>query len=309
MTAFLIVNVVFLMSANMQAEPVLKDMACDGGFRLSAVQSSMRPVEIGRVLAGDILLEPKWRLCQWGTAYSLEGVASTVSSQGARALANAAKEIVVFQGGLSGDGLRLAVHGGVEYGEQLRAQGQPWPHLLVEQKIDDLRLERLGTLNFALEFRVEICVSATDRQMDPSLHTAHITAFWNVHNRNAQSKDFQDMIWFGVPLFDARYPIPPGHQAVDAGKADATGKFIYTVPGARFYDKPVKPGEWNKVACDLLPLLGEALEASRAKGFLKNTTKDDLAITGFNLGWEVPGSYDCAILLRHLKMDAVSSGE
>lgn len=305
MVAFLVWSMMSLTRAGLQPLPILTDTALEGGFYLSAVRASMKPVEIGRVLASDESLPPKWRLCQWGTGYSLEGVSSTVVQGDSRVLANAAKEVVVFPGGL---GLRLAVYGGVEYGGLLRAEGQAWPHLLVEQKITDLGLDGLLALNFALEFRVDTCVPATDKRMDPALHTAHITVYWTVHNRNFQSVDYQDMIWFGVPLFDARHPIPPGYQAVDAGQVDASGKFICTMEGARFYEKPVEIGAWNRITCDLLPLLEEALEASQSKGFLRDTKTKDLAVTGFNLGWEVPGTYDCAVHLKHLKLDAVTAG-
>lgn len=309
MGAFFVCSMMILTQAVVQPLPVLADTTLDGGFNLSAVRASIKPVEIGRVLALDESRPPKWRLCQWGTGYSLEGVAPTVVPGDTRVLANAAKEVVVFPGGLAGDGLRLTVHGGVEYGDALRVQGQAWPHLLVEQKIQNLGLDGLASLNFALEFRVDQCVPETDKGMDPALHTAHITAFWTVHNRNAQSGDFQDMIWFGVPLFDARYPVPHGHQAVDAGQADASGKFICTLEGARFHDGPVTIGAWHGITCDLLPLLEEALEASQSKGFLKDTRIKDLAVTGFNLGWEVPGTYDCAVHFKHLKLDAVAAGD
>jgi len=284
---------------------VLEDATLDGGFRLSAVRSSANPVEVSRVLAVDNTREAAWRLCQWGTRFSLEGCAETVTDAGARCLANQAKEVVIYPGGLAGEGVRLAVNGGVEYGDSLRAQGQAWAHLLVEQKLEGPRLNEVTGLEFALDFCVESCKAATDKPMDPGLHTAHITAFWTIHNVNAGSPDHNDMIWFGVPLFDARYPVPHGHQAVDTGQADATGKFICTIEGARFYPGPVTVGAWNVLRCDLVPLIAEALQASKSKGFLEHTALEDLALTSFNLGWEVPGSYDCAIHVRHLRLDAL----
>jgi len=285
--------------------PLFEDLALKGGFRLSAVRSSQKKIEVGTVLAADPAIPAAWRLAQWGTKFSLEGIDEKCNDTGTRILGNAAKEIVVYPGGLSGSGIRLAVQGGVEYGDALRKRGEPWPHLLIEQRLPAIGLNRYKAMPFHVNFRVEICKPATVEPMDPALHTAHITAFWTVHNRNPESADFKDMIWFGLPLFDARHPIPPGHQAVDTGKNDATGKFICTLPGNRFYREPVAVGAWNALACDLVPLLTEALEIARSKGFLTQTAFSDLALTSFNLGWEVPGSYTCAIRLQSLSFTGI----
>ena len=158
-------------------------------------------------------------------------------------------------------------------------------------------------LDFRLDFLVDRCDLATTQSVVRSLHTGQITAFFSIHNRNPKSADFKDMIWFGLPMFDVRHDLPPGHQAVDGGKANATGKFICTLPGKRFYDRPTGDGTWHELRADLVPLIREALAASQAKGFLVDTAFEDLQPTSFNLGWEVPGPYDCAIRLKGLSLD------
>lgn len=299
---------VFITSASGRTQPVplFEDLALDGGFRLSTASSTQNPVETGTVLSAATSVPAKWRLAQWGTKCSLEGAMERHDGMGARILGNRAKEVVIDPGGLSGQGILLAVIGSAEYGDTLRKQGEPWPHLLIEQQMPTIPVNRYAELRFHVKFRVEQCAPATEKPMDPGLHTAHVTAFWTLHNQNPKSKDFKDMIWFGLPLFDARYPVPPGHQAVDSGKGDASGKFICTLPGDRFYREPVEVGKWNTLACDLVPLIAEALEASRKKGFLTETVHGDLAITSFNLGWEVPGSYNCAIRLQALAFQGLS---
>lgn len=281
---------------------LFEDLALDHGFRLSALRSSMTPVEIGPVLVADPGKAPQWRLAQWGSRFSLESAEMRLLDGGARILENEGKHVKVLPGGLAGAGLLLAVHGGKEYGGALRQYGEAWPHLLIEQRLTPRPLNTLSSLDFTVEFRVETCAPATSEALDTGLHTAHISAFWTVHNINSESADHNNMIWFGLPLFDARYPIPPGHQALDVGQEDATGKFICTIEGKRFYTSPIQPGEWHTLACDLLPLLREALEAAQKQGFLTHTRAEDLAATSFNLGWEVPGPYDCAITLRGLSL-------
>jgi len=304
-TLMTVLTIIAVSASGAPPIPLFEDLALNGGFRLSAVSSTQKPLEVGTVLVSDPAIPAAWRLAQWGTKFSLEGIDEKRDDTSTRILGNAAKEVVVYPGGLSGQGILLRVIGATEYGNTLRKRGEPWPHLLIEQRLPAIGLNRYKEIRFHVKFSVEQCTSTAVEPMDPGLHTAHITAFWTIHNQNPESKDFKDMIWFGLPLFDARYPIPRGHQAVDTGKGDASGKFICTLPGDRFYREPVEIGVWNTLACDLVPLLAEALEISRRKGFLTETTFSDLALTSFNLGWEVPGSYNCAIRLHSLSFTGI----
>jgi len=278
------------------------DLQLTRGFRLSAVRSSFSPNELENILVTDNTKPPVWRLAQWGTRFSLEFAEQQIMPDGTQILANEGKTIKILPGGLAREGVYLGVNGGAEYGNRLRQYGEAWPHLLIEQKLEVRPFAEFTEVPFTVDFRVEKCDAATEKPMDNGLHTAHITAFWTVHNVNKSSKDHNNMIWFGVPLYDVRYPNPHGHQALDVGQADATGKFICTIPGNRFFNEPIAIGKWYAISCDLVPLIQEALAASKAKGYLTETSYADLAATSFNLGWEVPGTYDCAITLRNLSL-------
>ncbi len=285
-----------------ESTSLFEDLSWTHGVRLSAVDSSLRPVEIKTILAYSDEGAPCWRLAQWGTRFNLAS-AEEEYAKGIRSLSNPGKTVTVFPGGLPKEGVLLAVNGGAEYGGKLRRRGEAWPHLLIEQQMKSaVFLDTLETLNFNVAFKVAYCRLASKETVDPALHTAHITAFWVIRNANKSSDDFNDMIWFGLPLFDARYSIPRGHQAVDQGKADASGKFICTIDGTRFFPDGVKTGEWQKLSCDMLPLVHEALSISQKKGFLTKSSFEDFSVTSFNLGWEVPGPYDCAIHLRNLSL-------
>ncbi|MBX3179085.1 MAG: hypothetical protein KF886_17150 [Candidatus Hydrogenedentes bacterium] len=288
------------------AEEVFRDLALEGGFRLSNVTTAHEPLELGAILATSGAADPAWRLAQWGTRFNLLPAPDRIGPAGARIRENEGKAVTIHPGGLSGKGVTLEVRGGAEYGGKLREKGQLWPHLLVEQRMPDgLRLADKGRMPFTLAFRVDHARPATAETLDPSLHTTQVTAYWTMNNHNPDSADYRDMIWFGIPLFDARQDIPKGHQAVDAGAPGATGKFICTLPGDRFYDAPTGNGAWHRIEADLVPLVKEALAASQAHGFLKDTTFEDLHATSFNLGWETPGPYDCAITLKGLSLQAV----
>ncbi|MCF6284317.1 MAG: hypothetical protein L3K26_03915 [Candidatus Hydrogenedentes bacterium] len=262
------------------AEELFRDLALQQGLNLSAVTSRSRPLILKTILQEDDTGKPIWRLAQWGTKYDLSAAEMVVREDGTRLMKNAGKAITIHPGGLSGDGVTLAVYGGVEYGGHLRKQGEPWPHLLVEQGLSsDFRLADYARVYFSLDFKVERCDVATTEAVDRSLHTGQVTAYFSIRNDNRESADFNDAIWFGLPLYDVRHDLPGGHQAVDGGKDDATGMFICTLPGKRFYDTPTGDGAWHELRGDLVPLVKEALAASQAKGFLKDTVLEDLRPT------------------------------
>ncbi len=277
-----------------------RDAALEHGFRLSATRSSAQPNEIGVVLAGDGEAEPHWRLAQWGTRDSLEGVPPRRDGD-AWVLGNAAQTLKVFRDGLAGEGVWLEVDGIAQFDGALRAEGVAWPHLLVEQSFGE-GLPIGEALRLQLQFRIDHCRADPRLSPDPGLHTAQISAYFTVHNVTPAHPAQGDMIWFGIPLFDARDEVPRGHQALDRGQPDASGKFICTLPGERFWHAPTGKGDWHTLDTALAPLLREALAASQAHGHLADSTLDDLALTSFNLGWEVPGPYACAVHVRGLRL-------
>lgn len=285
------------------SEEIFQDLSLKQGLKLSAVKSSIRPLELRPIMSIEPTQPPQWRLAQWGTRFNLQSATMHSSKTGARTMSNKGKTITIHPGGLSGDGVMLAVKGAIEFDGKLRQQGEAWPHILLEQRMPkEFKVANFSSLAFTLKFRVDQCENTTDLELVRSRHSAQITAFFAIRNTNPKSKDFRDMIWFGLPLFDARVDIPKGHQAIDGGKDDATGKFICTLKGDRFYNRPTGDGTWHTLQADLIPLIQEALALSQAKGFLKDTQFSDLQPSSFNLGWEVTGPYDCAITLKHLSL-------
>ena len=289
-----------------RTQPLFRDTALDEGFNLSTVRSTMKPLVQGSVLAKVPEPDPQWRLAQWGTRFDLWGAAVDTRDDGVRTLANEGKQVRVYPGGLGGAGLELAVNGGAEYGGHLRQNGEAWPHLLIEQSFPGgLHLADFGALRLQFTFRIGEVKPAVDAPLDPGLHTAHINAFFTLNNLNAESPGYRDMIWFGIPLYDVRHGIPRGHQAIDGGKDDASGKFICTIEGARFWDTPTGDGAWHTFDHDLLPLMREALAITQKAGYCTHSNLEDMAATTFNIGWEVPGPYDCAAQLKGLALEGV----
>lgn len=289
-----------------RSRELFADPTFERGFMLTAASHPVPKLLIGelRTTAEPDPRRPAWRMPQWGTRELLEPQ-RCVDRGGRWAAENRARRVVVDRSGPGPVGLLLEVRDDFEYDGRIRADGEAWPHLLIEQLFKrPIAPKDFGTLTFAMEARIPSCEPApwSAGKLDPGRHTAQVSAFWTVHNVTEGNPDHRDMIWFGIPFFDARHAIPPAHHALDVGKDDASGKFICLIDGERFWKTPTGDGDWHRLEVDMVPLLREALAISQQHGHLKATRFEDLAIDSFNLGWEAPGPYDAAFEVRGLSM-------
>lgn len=282
------------------------DIRFQHGFLLSYSDSSKGRAVESVLNFGDTNNLPVWRLCQWATKYSL-GAVPCVKSDDAFTYENQAKRVVV--GGLDSrnKGLTLDIRGSAEYGAKSRQSGEPWPHLLVEQDAKQMvALDALDAIRFRIRVRLLHCESRmAPRDYDPGLHAAQFQMFFIVKNIRPGLADQNNFIWFGVPFFDSRHDLPPAFMAADAGKKDATGKFIYTIGGEMLGETPLKTGQWMALDVDLLPHILKGLQEATKRGYLKDTNPHDYAVANMNMGWEIPGTFDAAVQVQDLEISAV----
>lgn len=186
-----------------------------------------------------------------------------------------------------------------------REEGQPWPHILFEYDTSDTYyLKDIKSLRFNMEYMVTKMVSAFEnpQQVNQNLHTAQFVFYIVVRNTNPSSKDFNNYIWFGLNLYDARWEIIPAYASQDSGKEINTGAFIYQPISSTFCKYPTKIGEPQVIDYDLIPRIQDALDAAKQAGFLVNTVWEDLSLSGGNFGVEVTGTYDIAVDITKLDL-------
>jgi len=128
--------------------------------------------------------------------------------------------------------------------------------------------------------------------------------FFIIKNIDPASADSGNYVWFGVPFFDSRHDVPPAFMARDAGKGDATGKFIYTVDGRSLGVTPLQDGRWIALEVDLLPHVKKGIQEAVQRGYLKGSDSHAYAVANMNLGWEIPGAFDAAVQVRDLDIRA-----
>lgn len=288
--------------------PLFADLKYESGFSLSFPTSKMGRKAEAVLNFGDESKKPVWRLCQWGTRHTLAGSACIHRANGDRVYENRAKRVLVAGAASEHRDLILDVNARKEY-SAARKRGEAWPHLLIEQDATRLLpLSELDAIRLSVDVKLLKCKPYFEADYDPSLHAAQFQLFLVVRNIDPEPGDSGGYFWFGVPFFDNRHEMSPGHKAKDGGKDDATGQFIYSIAARQAFATPVKDGNWVHVDTDLLPQIKAGLELAVARGYLASADVDRYAVVNMNMGWEVPGVFDVSMQVRDLQLNAVLKG-
>ena len=133
-----------------------------------------------------------------------------------------------------------------------------------------------------------------------------------VTNRDATSQGYDKYIWFGIGFFDNRTEWGKEGSMLDKG----TGSLMVSIGTELLYKKAnnnycwkngkvnADPnGQWSSFTIDLLPRIEAALLIAQHQGYLKNTRLDQLYITGMNMRWEIPGTYDATMEVKDFRLD------
>jgi len=242
---------------------------------------------------------PAWDLAQWNSKYTLATVKAERLPSGAARFANAGKAVVVGSADSRDADIVMAVNGRAEYGERARRKGEPWPHLLVAQRFQrPPSLSKVRKAVLHVSFRLRRAKLHKTPDYTPRLHAAQFAIFVSVQNLNRRSPGYGDFLYFGIPLYDSRWPVPRTFQ-----QPDAHGKFIYTPPGDVYTTKTAHDGKWITVHRDLMPLIHEALNTAWRRGFLLDSRDlADYRIAAMNMGWEVPGILDVEMQVKGLSL-------
>lgn len=252
----------------------------------------------------QVVGNPAWKLAEWGSRYSLDARQPEQLDSGV-VYGDAGKKIT-FQPINKTTRISMEVLASREF-KAPRKAGEDWPHLLLEQEFNQIiSVNKMNALLLNMDARLMYCNNKTAAdKYDEGLHTAQFSLYLVVNNLNKNSAGYKDFVWFGVPLFDYRYLDIPAYQQKDIGKEDATGKFIYSLPGKEVFKGSLHDRQWTRISKDLHPAIKKAFETAQKNGFLQSSTLEDMYITGMNIGWEVPGTFDAGMQLEGISLKAV----
>jgi hypothetical protein len=262
-------------------------------------------VQYGELRGPDERAEAVWGVSQWSSRFPLVADAGVKMENGAITWSNAAKAVTVGVAGSERADIGLAVNTGVEYSPKSRNAGEPWVHLLVEQEFaQPAQLAEMSAAKLHVEARLVRSKRLPMSNYTPNVHAAQFQIYFTVQNRKPGSSGYGDLLWFGVPIYDDRYPFANDFAEQDFG---GTAKFIVMPAWKKFLDISAQDGKWVTVDKDLLPMIHEALVTAWKRGFLKGSKEfSDYYIGGVYMGWELPGSFEVEMQVRNLSLKAVS---
>jgi len=287
---------------------LLDDPMFHRGFNVAKIKQGPSEIE-GVLQPGFEPGQPVWRLAQWYSHYNLITAKPERLADGSVRYFDGAKSIAFGPDKSDASDLTFGLNGLVEYGGVSPAKGEAWPHLLVEQRIaTNAALPDVRQVRLAVSYRLLKAEAHRDAGWSDARHTAQFQIFFSLQNLNQASAGYGDYLWFGVPFFDARYPVPPAHSMKDfsTAKKAGTGKFIFSTGGEVYGGKKAIDGNWISIDQDVLPLMKEALGAAWDAGFLPaSRDMSDYRIGGMNMGWEVTGLWDVAMQVRGLEVSEI----
>jgi hypothetical protein len=243
--------------------------------------------------------QPNWSLSQWGSKNVIAN-AYPIQKEDTIIYENEAKRVFFLKHkDKENISIGLEVFGTNEYIAP-REQGEDWVHLLLGQECSNfVQINQVESIIYKIKSKLLFCENKMrSEEYDSNLHTAQITLFLTIQNRTINSPLYGDFFWFGLPLYDYRYVDIPEYGAADLGKNDASNKFISTVASNSLFSTSMHTKDWIEIDKDIFPHIKNSFELAKERGFMSGTDWNDLYITSMNLGWEVPGTFDCGIIFE-----------
>lgn len=205
--------------------------------------------------------------------------------------------------------LYLELSTSVEY-QRPRKNGEQWCHILLNQGFQKaVQMSEVDSCTLTIDLTMKKFEDHMNGQANESLHAAQFLMYLVMKSNNTAEDG--GYFWFGIPFFDNRYPNGlPESGLVDAGGAGATSKFIYQMPSADYMaDKTLLLNKTSKIEVDIKPYVLSGLVKAQSMGYFTKSTFNDLCFQSMNIGFEIPGTYDCGIEMSNFSLTAEYSEE
>lgn len=285
----------------------VEDAGFERGFRLLEPGPGKR-VERGILAMPGVADAPVWEVAQWNSRHPLDG--GEVRPLGAGwGVTNMSRGMRWGTGAEAGV-VELWVDSRSEYPEgPRRGTGEPWTHLLLEQALSRERvapLTQVGRIRLRMEARLTEAETFRPEGYSADLHAAQFQVVLTLADTDPRSPGYGDFLWFVVPLYDDRHPVPPRYVAQDF--AETRGKMIYNPGAAAVGLAGMRKGEWVTLDVDVRPHVWDAMEEAWRRGYLaRSRDPGAFRLTSINLGWEVPGINRVGMEVRGLHLEADSA--
>ncbi len=303
-------------SSNNNSYQLIKDNTFHNGF-LSRPASGSRqddgwvpddrwPMDVELTYGDDANNGIAWLLSQHGAIYSLNDKYNEYVGEkplyenGYYTFFDDSKEISINP---NEGKLYLELNASKEFVRPRKAS-ESWPNLILDQGFDKaVRLQDVESVDFTMDIELKKFEDHMNGQTNPDIHATQFLMYLVI--KSEQALDSNSFFWFGIPFFDNRYPNGSDEYAlIDAGGAGATSKFIYGMPSYDYLPNGVKLNQKESINIDIKPYIARSLMLAQELGHFNNSTVDDLTFQAMNIGFEMPGIYDCGIEISNFALIA-----
>ena len=249
-----------------------------------------------------------WIMSQWWTPYDIKDASFSKKADGVYEYFNQSRRCLID----TKEGrFRFVLDSSAEYKQRLGGPrndpSTPWSHFLLEQDfVQSVRIRDLSALFASVKVRINDVKNLDGDSFDPNKHTAQFIWYLTIREGNGKSKEGLggNFIWFGIPIYDYRYPSIPKHIQYDGDFAGSTKALIYCLNSKDYLsDAPLKPGKEYDISLDILPAIKRAVKyAVKNKIF---TTSRNLVVNYMNIGWELPGSFAVDSEISNIRLKGV----
>ncbi|MBD1422043.1 hypothetical protein [Sphingobacterium chuzhouense] len=267
------------------------------------------------VVQGSILYagggsSPKWNLSQWYSNSSLYGATPTPLSSGSYRFADSNKAITIGPASSTDRDIIFAINGQNEFGDTYRTSSQPFPHLIIDQRIADPDgwlgsatpfIGALDSLNFQIDAYLDYHARNQKAGYNSAIHALQFSCVFLVQNLNPSSAGYGKSMYFLIMLFDDRYSLP----GLSIGEDIFSGQLIYDVGLASFSTTGLVQGQWKTVKGDLLSQIKQGLNEAWSRGYLlESQSYNDYKVSLFTMGFECTGLNIGTMKTRNLSLIA-----
>ncbi len=267
-----------------EPEPSVKLLLKDPYFKKGMLYSRLdAAIKKGRLSYSTG--SPSWLYSQEMSRYDISKGAYSSPEEGVHIYEDQSKYLLL---NTNNGFFRMGIKGSMEYDAPRTSDQRFMGALLTPTVADKVFVKDMEHLYVTLDFVLdEVTCCMTDEEFNSGLHTAQ----WNFY---VFVQDNKSSSWFyvGLPLYDYR---GTGGSEYIAGDPGTGGTLIYIPTAKAAYGENVtaEVGVRFTKTVDLIPLIERGFARGQAKDFLAGRDLDNFFISGCNLGWEIPGTFDC----------------
>lgn len=286
---------------------LISDANFSNGFRLLEPRDDGKRVE-AKILNydGAATGDYKWEMSQWASPFNFKDANYSVTDKDTYLYKNVNRSVEVDT---KNNAITLNLDSYAEYMErygQSRTGSENWSHLLLEQNFENPA--NISLIKYAVAHLEFIINKSENKDLSQPIPCAQLTWYFTITDvRNGDSRyqsgnDDNDYMWFGLSIYDSRYPYLSESSHVDAGFNGATNRLIYGMDSRNYLPENLEIGKEYVIDIDILPFIKRAYLFGIQNGALENSNLSDLVINYMNIGWELPGSYDVSLTLKNMSV-------